>query len=93
MQTIPLGDTFTERLNSSSLNSGPSFRFSALLLHLARCDLRKRPFLPIAATYNQVGGQSAERLAAPSDGISAVAMTLLVLDFIVPVAEAIHSSY
>jgi len=31
-------------------------------------------------SYNQIAGQSLERLAAPSDGIFAVAMTLLVLD-------------
>jgi uncharacterized membrane protein len=32
------------------------------------------------AAYNQVTSQSVERLAALSDGIFAVAMTLLVLD-------------
>jgi uncharacterized membrane protein len=41
--------------------------------------------------YNRVAGQSVERLAALSDGIFAVSMTLLVLDLHVPVREAIHS--
>lgn len=41
--------------------------------------------------YNRIAGQSAERLAALSDGIFAFAMTLLVLDLRMPVAEAIHS--
>jgi uncharacterized membrane protein len=38
--------------------------------------------------YNRIAGQSLERIAALSDGIFAVAMTLLVLDLHTPVAEA-----
>ena len=45
------------------------------------------------ALYNRVGGQSVERLAALSDGIFAVSMTLLVLDLRLPTAEAIHSEH
>src|SRR5580698_5529965 len=45
------------------------------------------------ALYNRVAGQSVERLAALSDGIFAVSMTLLVLDLRVPAAEAIHSEH
>jgi len=41
--------------------------------------------------YDRIAGRSVERLAALSDGIFAVAMTLLVLDLHAPVAEAIHS--
>jgi len=41
--------------------------------------------------YNRVAGQSVERLAALSDGIFAVSMTLLVLDLRIPAVEAIHS--
>lgn len=41
--------------------------------------------------YNAIQGRSVERLAALSDGIFAVAMTLLVLDIHVPAAEGIHS--
>lgn len=41
--------------------------------------------------YNRIAGQSIERLAAISDGLFAVAMTLLVLDLHTPAAAAIHS--
>ena len=43
------------------------------------------------ASYNQIAGQSVERLAALSDGIFAVAMTILVLDLRLPVTEDVHS--
>jgi uncharacterized membrane protein len=43
--------------------------------------------------YNRIAGGSVERLAALSDGIFAVAMTLLVLDLHGPAREAIHSGF
>jgi len=43
--------------------------------------------------YNRVAGQNVERLAALSDGIFAVSMTLLVLDLKVPTTEAVHSEH
>jgi len=43
--------------------------------------------------YNRVAGQSVDRIAALSDGIFAVAMTLLVLDLRIPAAEAVHSEH
>lgn len=45
----------------------------------------------MAISYNRISAQSVERLAALSDGIFAVAMTLLVLDLHGPVKEGIHS--
>lgn len=40
--------------------------------------------------YNWIAGESVERLAALSDGIFGVAMTLLLLDLHVPAKELIH---
>jgi uncharacterized membrane protein len=41
--------------------------------------------------YNRIQGRNLERLAALSDGIFAVAMTLLVLDLHIPSASQVHS--
>jgi uncharacterized membrane protein len=45
----------------------------------------------MAILYNAIQGRSLERMAALSDGIFAVAMTLLVLDIHIPSTEAVHS--
>jgi uncharacterized membrane protein len=41
--------------------------------------------------YNEIAGGSLERIAALSDGLFAIAMTLLVLDLKLPSAATIHS--
>lgn len=45
----------------------------------------------MSTSYNRIAGESVERLAALSDGIFAVAMTLLVLDLHSPAKEAVQS--
>jgi uncharacterized membrane protein len=45
---------------------------------------------PMPVSYRKIAGASLERLAALSDGIFAVAMTLLVLGLSVPVNSALH---
>jgi len=45
----------------------------------------------MSTLYNRIQGRSLERLAALSDGIFAVAMTLLVLDLHVPSAAQVHN--
>lgn len=47
----------------------------------------------MTTSYNRIAGQSVERLAALSDGIFAVAMTLLVLDLRAPAVESIHNDH
>jgi len=47
----------------------------------------------MTSLYRQIAGGSIERLATLSDGIFAVAMTLLVLDLRFPLASAVHSEH
>jgi uncharacterized membrane protein len=46
----------------------------------------------MGTNYNEIAGRSLDRIAALSDGIFAVAMTLLVLDLHAPAVALIHSN-
>src|SRR5208283_315968 len=63
-------------------------------LHDSSSDFQRTPSLArnkMITSYNRIAGQSVERLAALSDGIFGVAMTLLLLELHVPAKELIHS--
>jgi uncharacterized membrane protein len=49
--------------------------------------------MPAPSSYNRIAGKSVERLAALSDGIFGVGMTLLVLDLRLPAVELIRSEH
>jgi uncharacterized membrane protein len=76
----------------------PGLRQSSFALYIGRSGavaFHRKSALPfdrnMPTFYNQIAGHSVERLAALSDGIFAVAMTLLVLDLRVPVTDTVHS--
>ncbi len=46
--------------------------------------------VPLSTLYNRIQGRNLDRLAALSDGIFAVAMTLLVLDLHLPSSAQVH---
>jgi uncharacterized membrane protein len=49
--------------------------------------------MPLQSNYNQIAGRSVDRIAALSDGIFGVGMTLLVLDLRLPAAELVHGEH
>lgn len=46
----------------------------------------------MSSLYNQIAGRGLERIAALSDGLFAIAMTLIVLEIHVPAHDGIHDS-
>jgi hypothetical protein len=66
----------------------PGSRVAATTCRAAPFTNRSRHHVGMTEPYNRFTGQSIERLTALSDGLFAVAMTLLVLDLRVPVSAA-----